>query len=58
MEYGLIIPRGNSYINKYLPGFLEDPENELSTIGRSFLYDLLGYLAALQHWQSINLSLL
>lgn len=40
MEYGLIIPRGISYVRKSIPLFLEDAENELTVIFRALLSDL------------------
>lgn len=34
-EYGLVIPKGLSYIRKILPDILEDAENELTPIGQA-----------------------
>ena len=40
MEYGIIIPKGISYIRKQLPLILEDAENGLSALFRELLSDL------------------
>lgn len=39
-EYGIILPKGFTYVRKELPLILEDAENQLSIIGRNFLSDL------------------
>lgn len=40
MEYGLIIPKGISYVRKSIPLMLEDGENELTVMFRELLADL------------------
>ena len=39
-EYGVILPKGISYIRKSIPSILEDAENELTVIFRSLLAEL------------------
>jgi transposase len=39
-EYGITIPKGISYVRKYIPDILENPENELSQLFREILCDL------------------
>lgn len=40
MEYGIIIPKGISYVRQQIPSILEDAENELSFLFRELLIDL------------------
>ncbi len=40
MEYGIIIPKGISYVRKEIPCILEDASNELTVIFRDLLDDL------------------
>jgi transposase len=40
MEYGIIIPKGISYIRQQIPSILEDAENELTFLFRELLIDL------------------
>lgn len=40
MEYGIIIPKGISYIRKAIPGLLEDAENGLTPLFRELLSEL------------------
>lgn len=40
MEYGIIIPKGISYIRKHIPLILEDAENGLSALFRELLCSL------------------
>lgn len=40
MEYGIVIPKGISYIRKALPSILEDAENLLSALFRELLHEL------------------
>ena len=40
MEYGIIIPKGISYVRKEIPCILEDATNELTVIFRDLLDDL------------------
>jgi len=40
MEYGIIIPKGISYVRKEIPGILENAENELTLLFRALLKDL------------------
>jgi transposase len=40
MEYGIVIPKGISYIRKALPSILEDAENGLSALFRELLNEL------------------
>lgn len=40
MEYGLIIPKGISYVRKEIPQILEDAENELTPLFRELLSEL------------------
>ena len=40
MEYGLVIPKGISYVRKAVPSILEDAENILSTLFRELLNEL------------------
>jgi transposase len=47
MEYGIIIPKGPTYVRKHLPFILEDADNNLTTQFRfilSELYDALCYI--------------
>ena len=39
-EYGVIIPKGISYIRKHLPMILEDAENDLTVLFRELLSEL------------------
>jgi len=40
MEYGVIIPKGISYVRKEIPGILEDASNELTAMFRELLHEL------------------
>ena len=40
MEYGVIVPKGITYIRKEIPLILEDAENELTTMFRELLSEL------------------
>ncbi len=40
MEYGVIIPKGISYVRKEIPGILEDESNELTAMFRELLHEL------------------
>ena len=40
MEYGLVIPKGITYVRKAIPGMLEDADNELSALFRELLQGL------------------
>jgi len=40
MEYGIIIPKGISYVRKEIPGILENAKNELTGLFRTLLKDL------------------
>ncbi len=40
MEYGIIIPKGISYIRKAIPGILEDADNTLTALFRELLSEL------------------
>ncbi len=40
LEYGIIIPKGIAYIRKAIPEFLEDAENNLTSIFRELLSEL------------------
>jgi len=40
MEYGIIIPKGISYVRKEIPGILKNAENELTVLFRALLKDL------------------
>jgi transposase len=47
LEYGIVIPKGISYVRKAIPSILEDAENMLSALFRELLnemYDELVYL--------------
>jgi len=47
MEYGIIIPKGISYIRKVIPNILEDADNKLTSLLRELLnelYDEMVYL--------------
>ncbi len=39
-EYGIVIPKGISYVRKQIPRILEDAENELTPLFRELLNDL------------------
>ena len=43
-EYGLVCPKTIPVLIKTIPDFLEDAENELSCVGRSFIYRLYTHL--------------
>lgn len=47
MEYGIIIPKGVSYVRKEIPGILEDADNELTGLFRSLLRELYDEMAHL-----------
>jgi len=40
MEYGIILPKGISYVRKKIPGVLENADNELTGLFRALLSDL------------------
>jgi len=40
MEYGIIMPKGISYVRKEIPGILENANNELTVLFRTLLKDL------------------
>ncbi|MES9856286.1 MAG: IS110 family transposase [Sedimenticola sp.] len=48
MEYGVIIPKGISYVRKQLPLILEDAENGLSDLFRELLNELYEEIVHLQ----------
>jgi len=40
LEYGIVIPKGISYVRKQIPSILENAENELTLLFRTLLKDL------------------
>ena len=53
MEYGVIIPKGISYIRKEIPMILEDAENELSFLFRELLSGLYDEMVHMDNRVSI-----
>lgn len=43
MEYGIVIPKGISYVRKEIPCILEDATNELTFMFRELLNTLYDY---------------
>ncbi|PTP50606.1 IS110 family transposase [Vibrio splendidus] len=46
-EYGIVIPKGIASLQRELPFVLEDPNNELTELGREIIRDLKGTLSQL-----------
>jgi transposase len=47
LEYGIVVPKGISYVRKAIPRILEDAENVLSALFRELLNELYGELVYL-----------
>jgi transposase len=47
LEYGIVIPKGISYVRKQIPNILENAENELTLLFRTLLKDLYEEMAHL-----------
>jgi len=47
-EYGVVLPKGLSYLRKDVPFILEDPEQPLTEVARRFIHQLYGEVMELE----------